>query len=92
MTEMCIRDRVRTKKQLANYRYYKNRGGNTRYSKVLTTKELLSDCNTTGYKEKTGNYLSLIHIQMCIRDRRKAEYDTYDDELKASVDKCIDCI
>ena len=25
-------------------------------------------------------------------DKRKAEYDTYDDELKASVDKCFDCI
>ena len=25
-------------------------------------------------------------------DRRKAEYDTYDDELKDSVDKCFDCI
>ena len=24
-------------------------------------------------------------------DKRKAEYDTYD-ELKASVDKCFDCI
>ena len=25
-------------------------------------------------------------------DKRKAEYDTYDDELKASVDKSFDCI
>ena len=25
-------------------------------------------------------------------DKRKAEYDTYDDELKDSVDKCFDCI
>ena len=25
-------------------------------------------------------------------DKRKAEYDTYDDELKASVDECFDCI
>ena len=25
-------------------------------------------------------------------DKRKAEYDTYDDELKSSVDKCFDCI
>lgn len=25
-------------------------------------------------------------------DKRKAEYDTYDNELKASVDKCFDCI
>ena len=25
-------------------------------------------------------------------DRRKAEYDTYDDALKDSVDKCFDCI
>ena len=25
-------------------------------------------------------------------DRRKAEYDTYDDELKNSIDKCFDCI
>lgn len=24
--------------------------------------------------------------------KRKAEYDTYDDELKVSVDKCFDCI
>ena len=25
-------------------------------------------------------------------DKRKAEYDTYDDALKDSVDKCFDCI
>ena len=25
-------------------------------------------------------------------DKRKAEYNTYDDELKASVDKCFDYI
>ena len=25
-------------------------------------------------------------------DKRKAEYGTYDDKLKASVDKCFDCI
>lgn len=25
-------------------------------------------------------------------DKRKAEYDTYDDKLKASVDNCFDCI
>lgn len=25
-------------------------------------------------------------------DKRKAEYDTYDDKLKASVDKCFNCI
>ena len=25
-------------------------------------------------------------------DKRKAEYDIYDDELKDSVDKCFDCI
>ena len=25
-------------------------------------------------------------------DKRKAEYDTYDDELKVVVDECFDCI
>ena len=25
-------------------------------------------------------------------DKRKAEYDTYDDDLKDAVDKCFDCI
>lgn len=25
-------------------------------------------------------------------DKRKAEYDTYDDDLKATVDECFDCI
>ena len=25
-------------------------------------------------------------------DKRKAEYDSYDDALKDSVDKCFDCI
>lgn len=25
-------------------------------------------------------------------DKRKAEYDNYDDELKATVDECFDCI
>lgn len=28
----------------------------------------------------------------CANDKRKAEYDTYDDELKASVDEVFDCI
>lgn len=29
----------------------------------------------------------------CVNDKRKAEYDTYDDdELKVSVDNCFDCI
>ena len=27
-----------------------------------------------------------------VYDKRKAEYDTYDDALKDSVDKCFDCI
>lgn len=25
-------------------------------------------------------------------NKRKAEYDTYDDDLKAAVDECFDCI
>lgn len=52
--------------------------------------------NSDKGREIISNYISALNgdseaIKWAY-DKRKAEYDTYDDELKASVDKCFDCI
>ena len=42
------------------------------------------------------NYISALNGDSeaikCANDKRKAEYDTYDDELKHCVDEVFDCI
>lgn len=42
------------------------------------------------------NYISALNSDAeaikWANDKRKAEYDTYDDELKATVDEVFDCI
>ena len=52
--------------------------------------------NSDKGREIISNYISALNgdseaIKYAY-DKRKAEYDTYDDELKVSVDKCFDCI
>ena len=47
-------------------------------------------------REIISNYITALNGDVefikWANDKSKAEYDTYDDELKASVDKCFDCI
>ena len=52
--------------------------------------------NSDKGREIISNYITALNDNVksikWANDKRKAEYDTYDDELKASVDKCFDCI
>ena len=52
--------------------------------------------NSDKGREIVSNYISALNgdsesIEWAY-DKRKAEYDTYDDDLKAAVDECFDCI
>lgn len=51
--------------------------------------------NSDKGREILSNYISALNGDSedikWANDKRKAEYDTYD-ELKASVDECFDCI
>lgn len=52
--------------------------------------------NSDKGREIISNYITALNGDVesikWANDKRKAEYDTYDDELKASVDKYFDCI
>lgn len=52
--------------------------------------------NSDKGRDIVSNYISALNGDAeaikYVYDKRKAEYDTYDDELKASVDNCFDCI
>ena len=52
--------------------------------------------NSNKGREIINDYISALNgdeesIKLA-NDKRKAEYNTYDDALKDSVDKCFDCI
>lgn len=52
--------------------------------------------NSDKDREIISDYITALNGDVesikCTYDKRKAEYDTYDDELKVSVDNCFDCI
>ena len=52
--------------------------------------------NTDKGREIVSDYITALNGDVesikWANDKRKAEYDTYDDELKVNVDKCFDCI
>ena len=52
--------------------------------------------NSDKGREIISNYITALNGDSesikWANDKHKAEYDTYDDELKDSVDKCFDCI
>lgn len=52
--------------------------------------------NSNKGREIISNYITALNGDVesikWANDKRKAEYDTYDDELKVNVDKCFDCI
>ena len=52
--------------------------------------------NSDKGREVISNYISALNGDAesikWANDKRKAEYDTYNDDLKYAVDKCFDCI
>lgn len=52
--------------------------------------------NSDKGREIISNYITALNGDVesikWVNDKRKAEYDTYDDELKVSVDNCFDCV
>ena len=52
--------------------------------------------NSNKGREIISNYITALNGDAesikWANDKRKAEYDNYDSELKDSVDKCFDCI
>ena len=66
-----------------------------RVIKLKTNRDMIK-LNSNKGREIISDYISALNgDEEAIKyayDKRKAEYDTYDDELKVSVDKCFDCI
>ena len=68
------------------------------YLLVITIKQIMImiKLNSDKGRKIISNYITALNGDVesikWANDKRKAEYDTYDDELKASVDKCFDCI
>jgi hypothetical protein len=69
------------------------------YLLVITIKQIMImiKLNSDKGREIISDYITALNGDVesikWANDKRKAEYDTYDDdELKASVDKCFDCI
>lgn len=52
--------------------------------------------NSDKGREIVSDYITALNSDeesiKCANDKRKAEYDTYDDDFKDNVDKCFDCI
>ena len=66
-----------------------------RVVKLKTNRDMIK-LNSDKGREIISDYISALNgdtedIKWAY-DKRKAEYDTYDSELKDSVDKCFDCI
>ena len=63
--------------------------------KIKTNRDMIK-LNSDKGREVISNYISALNGDSeaikWANDKRKTEYDTYDDELKDSVDKCFDCI
>lgn len=63
--------------------------------KLKTNRDMIK-LNSDKGREVVSNYISALNGDSeaikWANDKRKAEYDTYDDDLKDAVDKCFDCI
>ena len=63
--------------------------------KLKQNKDMIK-LNSNKGREIVSNYITALNGDAesikWANDKRKAEYDSYDDELKDSVDKCFDCI
>ena len=66
-----------------------------RVVKLKTNRDMIK-LNSDKGREIVSNYITALNGDLesikWANDKRKAEYDTYDDALKDSVDKCFDCI
>ena len=66
-----------------------------RVVKLKTNRDMIK-LNSDKGREIISNYITALNGDAesikWANDKRKAEYDTYDSELKDSVDKCFDCI
>ena len=68
------------------------------YLLVITIKQIMImiKLNSDKGREIISDYITALNGDVesikWANDKRKAEYDTYDDELKDNVDKCFDCI
>ena len=62
---------------------------------IKTNRDMIK-LNSDKGREIISNYITALNGDSesikWANDKRKAEYDTYDSELKDSVDKCFDCI
>lgn len=71
-------------------------GTPTNKSYNLKTNRYMIKLNSDKGREVISNYITALNGDSeaikWANDKRKAEYDTYDDELKDAVDKCFDCI
>lgn len=63
--------------------------------KLKTNRDMIK-LNSDKGREVISNYITALNGDSeaikWANDKRKAEYDTYDDDLKDAVDKCFDCI
>ena len=63
--------------------------------KLKTNRDMIK-LNSDKGREVISNYISALNGDAesikWANDKRKAEYDTYNDDLKYAVDKCFDCI
>ena len=66
-----------------------------RVVKLKTNRDMIK-LNSDKGREIISNYITALNGDSeaikWASDKRKAEYDNYDSELKDSVDKCFDCI
>ena len=66
-----------------------------RVVKLKTNRDMIK-LNSDKGREIISDYITALNGDAesikWANDKRKAEYDTYDSELKDSVDKCFDCI
>ena len=66
-----------------------------RIVKLKTNRDMIK-LNSDKGREIVSDYITALNGNSesikWANDKRKAEYDSYDSELKDSVDKCFDCI
>ena len=66
-----------------------------RIVKLKTNRDMIK-LNSDKGREIVSDYITALNGDeesiKWANDKRKAEYDSYDSELKDSVDKCFDCI
>ena len=92
MTSLFVAQIVRTANEMSST----DNGTPTNNSCKIKTNRDMIKLNSDKGREVISNYISALNGDAeaikWANDKRKAEYDTYDDDLKDAVDKCFDCI